>query len=116
MKWSVYIDVQDKRNPAGEPLKHVFQRTGAYPQNCLHRIHRTVALFLPLVKFREKQNFKTPGMCNSPDFVITRRNANHSLWPSSKVRKKVKEYAQLFMVPHLGTKFPLKRQPSIKAD
>ncbi len=53
-------------------------------------------LFLPLVGFREEQNFRNPGMCRVSNFAIKRRSANHSRWPSSKAaRKKCGSYTSL---------------------
>ncbi len=45
-------------------------------------------LFLPLVRFREEQNFRNPGLCSISYFVIKRRSANHSWRPSSKAARK----------------------------
>ncbi len=45
-------------------------------------------LFLPLVRFREEQNFRNPEMCSISYFVIKRRSANHSWRPSSKAPRK----------------------------
>ncbi len=45
-------------------------------------------LFLPLVRFREEQNFRNPKMCSISNFVIKHWGANHSWWPSSKAARK----------------------------
>ncbi len=43
--------------------------------------------FLSLVRFREEQNFKNPGMCSISYFVIKHRSENHSWWTNSKATR-----------------------------
>ncbi len=44
-------------------------------------------LFLPLVRYREEQNFRNPGKCSISYFVIKCRSANHTWRPSSKAAR-----------------------------
>ncbi len=44
-------------------------------------------LFLPLVRVREEQNFKNPGMCSMSYFVIKRQSVNHPWRPRSKATR-----------------------------